>query len=140
MGRRSGVDVALRKKVFDRYGERCAKCGARKRVEVHHIKPVVYGGTDDLENLIPLCRKCHRFAPDDYIDFLRYLASPYAPGISAMNHVTFAMCEYFYTLVTDTDQKYRLDEFIELGAKKFHEKNIEPMFEAMNRVLWGFDD
>lgn len=140
MGRRSGVETRLRKKAFSRYGERCAKCGTRKRLEIHHIKPVVRGGTDDIENLIPLCRKCHKFAPDDYIDFLRFLSSPYTPGISAMHHISLAMCEYFHTLVTDESQKYRLDEFIELGAKKYHEKNVEPLYDAMNRILWGFDN
>lgn len=31
-------------------------CGA----EVHHIKPVQYGGTDNPDNLVTLCHNCHQ--------------------------------------------------------------------------------
>lgn len=27
--------------------------------EVHHIKPLSEGGTNDLNNLMPLCKSCH---------------------------------------------------------------------------------
>ena len=27
--------------------------------EVHHIKPLSEGGTNDVENLMPLCKSCH---------------------------------------------------------------------------------
>jgi len=31
-------------------------------VDLHHIKLKSQGGTDDVENLIPVCRKCHEYA------------------------------------------------------------------------------
>jgi hypothetical protein len=31
-----------------------------ERLTVHHIVPHCFGGSDDMENLIPLCRLCHR--------------------------------------------------------------------------------
>ena len=31
-----------------------------KRVEVHHVKHLADGGTDDMDNLICLCYDCHR--------------------------------------------------------------------------------
>jgi 5-methylcytosine-specific restriction endonuclease McrA len=44
------------------YGEQdiipCEKCGA-VAVDIHHKKFKSQGGTDDVENLIALCRKCH---------------------------------------------------------------------------------
>ena len=40
--------------------ERCLKAGRYVKVEeVHHIKPLADGGTNDESNLIGLCRKCH---------------------------------------------------------------------------------
>lgn len=39
----------------------CQCCGAKKtRLEVHHIIYRSNGGTDDLDNLITLCEKCHK--------------------------------------------------------------------------------
>ena len=40
-------------------GWRCSKCGKAGRLEVHHIIPISEGGTNDPENLTPLCRECH---------------------------------------------------------------------------------
>lgn len=44
------------------YGEQdiilCEQCTAIA-VDIHHIKEKSLGGTDDIENLIALCRKCH---------------------------------------------------------------------------------
>lgn len=38
----------------------CQYCGAKKvKLEVHHIRFRRHGGSDDLENLITLCEKCH---------------------------------------------------------------------------------
>ena len=45
-----------------KYGEQdiilCEKCGG-VAVDIHHIKLKSQGGTDDVENLIALCRPCH---------------------------------------------------------------------------------
>ena len=30
-----------------------------ENVQLHHIIPVIHGGTHDFNNLIPLCRECH---------------------------------------------------------------------------------
>lgn len=49
-----------RKKVFEKYGRCCSMCGSVQNVEVHHIIPIKEGGTNELENLIPLCRDCHQ--------------------------------------------------------------------------------
>ena len=50
---------ADRKAIKARDGNRCRKCRGRQDLEIHHIKPVVDGGTNALENLILLCAKCH---------------------------------------------------------------------------------
>ena len=49
----------LRRRVLDRDGWRCRKCGRAGRMEVDHVVPVKAGGTDDLDNLRAICRDCH---------------------------------------------------------------------------------
>ncbi len=40
-------------------GRRCCICGELHFVSVHHIIPVADGGTDEIDNAIPLCPNCH---------------------------------------------------------------------------------
>lgn len=51
----------LRDDVFDRDGHRCANCGAKGNLEIHHIRP--WGQFPELrfdrENCITLCTQCH---------------------------------------------------------------------------------
>lgn len=54
------------KRIRERYAAShplCEKCLSEGRVtlmqEVHHIVPVSRGGTNDLSNLMSLCRSCH---------------------------------------------------------------------------------
>ena len=48
---------ALRKKYLaaNRW---CAKCGEHA-TDVHHIQPLSAGGTNEWDNLMPLCHRCH---------------------------------------------------------------------------------
>lgn len=48
-----------RELTFEKYGHCCAKCGSKEELQIHHIIPISKGGTNDLTNLIPLCKKCH---------------------------------------------------------------------------------
>lgn len=42
-------------------GAPCARCGSKKRIELHHVKSLANGGDPfDSDNLLPLCNKCHR--------------------------------------------------------------------------------
>lgn len=38
----------------------CGEDGENKRIELHHIIPIMSGGTNDEYNLMPLCSECHR--------------------------------------------------------------------------------
>lgn len=40
-------------------GRRCCICGILHRVQLHHIIPKEDGGTDEIDNAIPLCPNCH---------------------------------------------------------------------------------
>lgn len=60
--RQGGTNGAWRKQrgvVFRTYGDACLKCGD-KATEVDHIIELAQGGTDEIENLQPLCTACHK--------------------------------------------------------------------------------
>ena len=38
---------------------RCELCGSPKKLELHHIIPIVYGGPDIIDNWIAICYGCH---------------------------------------------------------------------------------
>lgn len=42
---------------------RCFRCGVIARTERAHIIDRAFGGLDDVQNLIPLCFRCHRDQP-----------------------------------------------------------------------------
>lgn len=57
----------------------CQKCGEVNCLEVHHILPLVYGGSNDPTNLITLCKNCHKKAPDKPDNFFEWLSIPLSP-------------------------------------------------------------
>jgi hypothetical protein len=54
----------------------CQKCGFKGKpneLEIHHIKLKSFEGKDKIENLITLCSICHKYAPDNEIEFKKYI-------------------------------------------------------------------
>ena len=49
----------IRQRVWQRYGGRCADCGASEYLEFDHIVPVAKGGSNSEANVQLLCRKCN---------------------------------------------------------------------------------
>jgi len=135
MGCRSGVDVKTRRDILERYGDMCVKCGRKKHLEIHHVTLVLNNGKDNYFNLIPLCRECHRFAPDGYIEFLKFLGSKYNPQLDAMRQISFALTKYFHELSME-----EYDEFKQASVEEYFKKKLEPIFIAVRKMVYGFDD
>jgi 5-methylcytosine-specific restriction protein A len=55
--------MAIRKRILD-HSPLCVSCSKQGIItpatEVDHIKPLHKGGTDDMDNLQPLCAECHK--------------------------------------------------------------------------------
>jgi len=132
---RPGVDCKTKKDILERYGNCCVKCGRRKFLEIHHITWVMNGGKDNYFNLVPLCRECHRFAPDDYIGFLKYLGSRYNPQFDAMRQLSFAIVKMFHEI-----SKEEYDDFKSTSVENYFKNKIEPIFVGVRKMIYGFDD
>lgn len=61
-----------RERIFKRDGRHCRMpgCGSLQYLEVHHIVPIKYGGTNDLTNGITLCKTCHNSIMRRELDFI----------------------------------------------------------------------
>jgi len=57
VGKRHSLNRSL---VLRWLGHRCQICGSVENLEIHHVKTVRIGGTNDLRNLAVLCEHCHR--------------------------------------------------------------------------------
>ena len=49
----------LMKRVLERDGWRCQKCGSIENLQIHHKIRRSQQGNDSLENLVTLCAYCH---------------------------------------------------------------------------------
>ena len=49
----------LRQIVLEKYHYHCSICGCNEEIDVHHKIPIKDGGTNEIENLIAVCRTCH---------------------------------------------------------------------------------
>jgi hypothetical protein len=56
----NGFTVGLREKVKGRDNYKCQVCKNVVDLEVHHIIPRINGGVHEIDNLITLCKGCHK--------------------------------------------------------------------------------
>ena len=49
----------------------CQVCGSNEHVEGHHILNYQYGGAANIDNIVTLCRKCHKQVHRGNIDILK---------------------------------------------------------------------
>lgn len=53
----------------EKYDNRCLACGRKVKLTVDHIMPLIRGGTDDIDNIQPLCITCNSRKKTEYIDY-----------------------------------------------------------------------
>lgn len=57
--RKQQQNPSWRDEVFAYKGKKCAVCGKTEGLEIHHVKPLANGGTNDFNNLLVVCREHH---------------------------------------------------------------------------------
>ena len=60
---RKTITEETRKNIISKHNNQCAICKNSKsdiKFEIDHIKPLASGGTNDITNLQPLCKACHK--------------------------------------------------------------------------------
>jgi len=53
------IDFIALKEKFEELWNKCLYCWCLERIEIDHIKPLSKWGTNDLDNLQPLCKSCN---------------------------------------------------------------------------------
>lgn len=64
MTNRKRLSAAVRHKIHEKYGGRCAYCGQPieyKEMQVDHMVPLHRGGKDSEDNYLPACRTCNYY-------------------------------------------------------------------------------
>jgi len=56
----NGVYFFNSRKAMELNGWRCARCRSSRKLEIHHRKYRLHGGTHRVENLEPVCRDRHK--------------------------------------------------------------------------------
>lgn len=59
-----------REKIKKKCQGKCACCGcnlSRDNYTVDHVIPIARGGTNDFDNLLPLCKKCNQYKADRFV-------------------------------------------------------------------------
>ncbi len=79
MGEEVKRKFGFRKVCLNRDNYTCQKCkledSSGKKLEIHHILPLIFDGCDDVKNMITLCFNCHRHAPNEPEKFKEYMDS-----------------------------------------------------------------
>lgn len=86
------LDENIRKAVILRDGAKCKECGKFNcKLEVHHIKPRRFGGSNTLGNLITLCEACHQKTEEKEDQYMKHyydmLSSSDSKNLSYASHV-----------------------------------------------------
>ncbi len=79
LGKEQRLSKHQKDKILARDKYTCMKCKIEnktaRKLEVHHITPLTFGGNNDKRNLITLCRVCHKYAPNNKEEFAEYMDS-----------------------------------------------------------------
>lgn len=53
------------------YGNICLRCGTNENLSIDHVIPISKGGTNTVDNVQPLCRRCNSSKGIKTIDYRR---------------------------------------------------------------------
>lgn len=109
MEKRKTLTPKLRKQIFDRDNHQCRKCGKhsqQRKLQIHHIIPIIKNGSAAPENLITLCKECHHE--------WEHVIYANTSGVTFEQWLEFPTCALLLTTIANED--YWPDEMVSLKA------------------------
>ena len=98
-----------RQAVYNKFEGHCAYCGKKiqyKDMQVDHILPKRSGGTDNIDNLFPTCRRCNHYKRANSIEGFRDLIEKIPSKLMRDNYIFKVGVDYGFW-----DSKNRKVEF-----------------------------
>jgi ribosomal protein L37E len=113
--------------------ERCWRCGYKSNLERCHIIPHSLGGSDSTDNLVLLCRRCHRESPNvkDPSFIWRWLRAHAVP-----------MYDTYWTIraFDEFDKLFKREPFADISSE-FSDKKIRELLSIhMRDVIHHFGE
>ena len=104
--------------IRSKFGGRCAYCGTPiepgrsgdNALQIDHVHPRHLGGTDDVGNLVPACRRCNHYKKTFSVEEFRRELS-LIPVRLAASQPTFRLAQrHGLIIVNDTPPTFLVDE------------------------------
>ena len=116
--------LIIKEEVFEKYGRKCVNCGTTENIDVHHKIPLSEGGTNSLENLVPLCRNCHE-------ELHRFKFEPLEPQTRIDNQYGSKISKdktsmIGYKICSAIENRYRIKIKYKSGEKEITERIVYP--------------
>lgn len=76
---RKDFNNKIRNKFLKSITNQCKRCCSVKNIEVHHITPISEGGNNEFNNLMVLCKTCHKEwheMEQHYLDINEFIKTP----------------------------------------------------------------
>lgn len=105
----------LRIEVYNKYNGHCAYCGKEleyRDMQVDHIFPQHYGGSDDIQNLNPSCRRCNHYKRANRLEPFRELLLTLHERI-AKDYITKVGIDYGIVTLKPFDGKFYFEKIKE---------------------------
>jgi hypothetical protein len=122
MNNRVHIPLPLRRKVLKAWDNRCARCKFPSNLEINHMRPVIYGGMNTFNNLIPLCHECHKYAPEGRAKCLEWVKVGYNPMIETYVSGIKATLQLFADGMSTEELKL-------IGTEAFFKKHVAPIIK-----------
>ncbi|HLD98467.1 MAG TPA: HNH endonuclease [Candidatus Nanoarchaeia archaeon] len=92
----------------------CRCCGFRGS-QVHHITPIIYGGEDNVTNMVTLCDTCHHHAPNTKEEFIKY----FKKGGARTEMMIGKIVEMSFAAENSSNGQLKFQEMFMLGRQMY---------------------
>lgn len=109
----------IRNIVWLKFNKHCAYCGKEleyKNMQIDHMYPKIYGGNDELINLMPSCRRCNHYKRDMTLEDFRHLMKTLHERI-AEKYTSKVALDYGIITIKPFSGMFYFESFTEIDYK-----------------------